>query len=564
MPVRDLPTGARAARPPRVTAWLLLLASAAAVLLVGVVATALVFGTVGVWEAPPVGYWPRLLAACALTLVSLSLRSLRWIYLLRRAETRIPIRDAYVGYLAGLSLLFTPLLLGEITLRAFLNRARGGVPIVVTGVVNLWERAMDVLALGLIASGVAVASGTPTGWHYACLGGVMVTLVPAVRRGMLSLMELAVSAPARAFEAPRPVTLDRLTQSGTWLTGMATSIVAWTLPGLGLWVLAGAWLGRPSVSWAEQAYAWSAAASSLTLTPGGVLVAGARLLESLADAGIAQPAAVLIVLGIRLATAGLSVALGIVFVVVHARTKRAPSETHFDDIADAYDVQIPESRREALLAVKTALMRDVLASKGRGRRGPRGLDIGCGQGAYVARMQALGFDVSGIDMSAGQVRRAMQAVADPGRISIGSVLAIPATDESFDFLYVVNVLHHLESVAAQQHAFDEMLRVLKPGGLIFVHEINTRNVLFRFYMGYVFPSLNCIDEGVERWLLPDRLAQYTKAPVVEVRYFTFLPDFVPAALVRLLRPIERLLEGSFLRVYSAHYMAVLEKEGPRG
>jgi hypothetical protein len=80
-------------------------------------------------------------------------------------------------------------------------------------------------------------------------------------------------------------------------------------------------------------------------------------------------------------------------------------------------------------------------------------------------------------------------------------------------------------------------------------------------MGYVFPSLNCIDEGVERWLLPHRLGEYTHASVVDVRYFTFLPDFVPAAVVRLLAPIERWLERSGARVYSAHYMAVVQKDG---
>ena len=104
-----------------------------------------------------------------------------------------------------------------------------------------------------------------------------------------------------------------------------------------------------------------------------------------------------------------------------------------------------------------------------------------------------------------------------------------------------------------------MIRVLKPGGLLFVHEINTRNILFRFYMGYVFPSLNCIDEGVERWLRADRMATYTNAPVVDVRYFTFLPEFVPRAIVRALSPVERLLEQSAFGVYSAHYMAVIQK-----
>ena len=91
----------------------------------------------------------------------------------------------------------------------------------------------------------------------------------------------------------------------------------------------------------------------------------------------------------------------------------------------------------------------------------------------------------------------------------------------------------------------ELFRVLKPGGLLFVHEINTRNMLFRFYMGYVFPSLNCIDEGVERWLLPHRLAQYTDAPRRR-RPLLHVSAGLRAAgrSCGLLAPIERLLERS--------------------
>jgi SAM-dependent methyltransferase len=144
-------------------------------------------------------------------------------------------------------------------------------------------------------------------------------------------------------------------------------------------------------------------------------------------------------------------------------------------------------------------------------------------------------------------------------VAVGSVLDIPEPDASCDFVYTINVLHHLASVEEQRRAFKELLRVLRPGGLLFVHEINTRNILFRFYMGYVFPSLNCIDEGVERWLLPTRMAMYTDAPLVDIRYFTFFPDFLPQPVVRLLSPIERALEASSLNVYSAHYMAVLRK-----
>jgi len=280
------------------------------------------------------------------------------------------------------------------------------------------------------------------------------------------------------------------------------------------------------------------------------------MLDVLGTFGVPEATAALAVLGIRIATVGVSTALGVVFAAVHLRTLPASSETHFDDIADAYDVQIPEERRHALLDLKTALMRDVIGRHGIGQRG---LDAGCGQGAYVARMRELGYDVEGIDMSSGQIRLAAANVGDASLVRVGSVLDIPAADCSYDFLYTINVLHHLPSIEQQQRAFRELFRVLKPGGLLFVHEINTRNALFRFYMGYVFPSLNCIDEGTERWLLPHRLHQYTDAEMVEVRYFTFLPEFVPPPIMRALRPVERALEHSALAPYSAHYMAVLRR-----
>ena len=540
--------------------WVLLTASAVAVLLVGVLATLLVVGKVGAWPSVPARFLWRFAGACALTIASLSLRSLRWVFLLRRAETRIPIRDAYIGYLVGFSLLFAPFLLGETSVRALLNRRRGGVPFHTTAVVNVWERALDMVALGLIAAVLALAMGQRSGWAYATLVGVALMLIDPVRRLMLGLVIGTLALGARLLEPNglQPRHFDRLASHSAWLTALTTSVVAWMLPGLGLWLIAGALSETVSLPHAELSYAQSVATGGVMLAPGGVLVAGRQMIESLTGQGTPGQLATLIALAVRLATAGVSIALGVLCVLMHLLAAATSSVTHFDDIADAYDVQIPESRRHALLDLKTTIMHQVIAARGAGRRG---LDVGCGQGAYVARMRQLGFDVSGIDVSPGQILLAARNVGAPGAVRVGSVLEIPAADVSFDFLYVINVLHHLSSVEEQKRAFAELFRVLVPGGLLFVHEINTRNILFRFYMGYVFPSLNCIDEGVERWLLPHRMQPYTATPVAEVRYFTFLPDFIPQAVARVLSPIERLLEQSPMRVYSAHYMAVLVK-GP--
>ena len=545
----------------------MLVASAAAVALTGLAATSVILGTLGS-PRPSMGpaFWLRFLAACSLTAASLAIRSLRWVFLLRRAETRLPIRDAYIGYFAGLSLLFAPFLLGEITVRASIQRARGRVPVSTTLVVNLWERFLDLAALGVIAGAYGLTRAGIDGWAAVLTAVAMAALITPVRRVCLSVAAAIASAiaPVVDHRDHRPVAdFSRLARQSTWLTALAASVTAWVLPGIGFWLIA----NGSSVSFglwsAVGAYAMSTG-RGLALVPAGVIVAGSSLIESLGAAGFPTGERTLAVLAVRLATVGVATILGALFVLIHFMTApRSSTENvaHFDAIADAYDVQIPEARRHALLTRKTEMMREVLTRLGAGRRG---LDVGCGQGAYVARMRELGFDVAGIDSSPGQVALAARKVTASGGDSLvatGSVLEIPAADATYDFAYVINVLHHLSSVDEQRRAFKEIFRVLRPGGVLFVHEINTRNIVFRFYMGYVFPSLNCIDEGVERWLLPIELGVYTDVPVAEVRYFTFLPDFLPQVIVRLLRPIEQRLEHSPFGAYSAHYMAVLRKGG---
>ncbi len=556
MVISDAQSAAVVRRPPRSTAWVLLVASAVAVGLTGLAATAL-----AIWQLPieqlslAPGYVGALVIGSLLTVASLGLRALRWIFLLRRAETRIPIHDAYVGYLAGFSLLLAPLFLGEIFVRAMVLRKRGGVPVPTTVLVNLWERVLDVAALAIIAG---LAGGLSGGWRWEAmvlLGGGGLTLVTPARRALLRLATLAVR-PLGGVDSQRGI--ERLASTRTWLVALSTSLAAWLLPGLALWLLVtSVATAPPGVVWAEQAYAAASVRAAFVLAPAGIVVAGGELMAEVTAIGLAAPSAVLAVFGIRLVTVGVSTLLGLVFVLLHVRTASAAVGSHFDAIADAYDVQIPEARRVALLTTKTEMMREVIRRRG---LGARGLDVGCGQGTYVARMRELGFDVSGIDASEGQVRLASRHVGQSGVVVEGSALRIPAPDGSYDFVYAINVLHHLASVEEQQRAFREIARILRPGGALFVHEINTHNALFRFYMGYVFPSLNCIDEGIERWLLAHRLVDYTTdLATLEVQYFTFLPDFLPAPIVRILAPVERWLERSALRQYSAHYMAVLQK-----
>jgi hypothetical protein len=208
-------------------AWFVLLTAAAAVLAVGLAATAILFTRLGGWPEPPGrGFWGGLLAACGLTVGSVGLRSLRWIFLLRRAETRIPIRDAYIGYFSGLSLLFAPLLAGEIAVRAYVLRARGGVPVQTTIVVNVWERLLDLAALALIALAAGLGVGEVSAWTWMLAAGAVLALVPALRRVVLRAVAGAAEPVARMIDDDaRSVSYRRLAGSRTWVVALLASAV---------------------------------------------------------------------------------------------------------------------------------------------------------------------------------------------------------------------------------------------------------------------------------------------------------------------------------------------------
>lgn len=552
----------RAAQRP--VAWVILAATAVAVAAIGGVATAAILVSSGARSvAIPSRFWGALAAGTAAVGASFGLRTLRWAFLLRRAGSRIPIRDACIGYLSGFSLLFVPLLVGEVVTRAYVHHARVRVPAATTVSVNLWERMIDVAALNAIAA-IAVAWAVDPA--AAIMPGAIVAILSVKPFRAMALASIVgganaiVTRVAPLQPAVAAADLKQLTSHRVWAIATGVSVAAWSIPGLVFWMLASSWRTGYTAAQGLFVYASSALSAGLAFAPGGVRVVGATLLGSLAQHGVPEGGAAITVLAIRVITAGLATVLGVMFVWLHVRTRSRDGDAHFDEIAHVYDAQIATAQRESLLEKKTTLMARAIARHGVGRRG---LDAGCGQGWYVARMRQLGFDVRGIDASAGQIARARRQFDDPAVFAEGSLLRIDAPAGAFDFVYTINVLHHLGSIEQQRTAFAELLRVLKPGGLLFVHEINTRNLLFRFYMGYVFPSLNCIDEGTERWLLPHRLSLYTDAPVVDTAYFTFLPEFVPALVLRLFRPLEALLERSRLRVYSAHYMAVLKKPALR-
>lgn len=91
------------------------------------------------------------------------------------------------------------------------------------------------------------------------------------------------------------------------------------------------------------------------------------------------------------------------------------------------------------------------------------LDVGGGPGYFADAFRALGASYIGLDADAGELSLHGRAVAE-GTV-LGSGMALPFRDGSLDVVYSSNVLEH---VVHPELMADEMVRVAKPGGTVFL------------------------------------------------------------------------------------------------
>jgi ubiquinone/menaquinone biosynthesis C-methylase UbiE len=98
------------------------------------------------------------------------------------------------------------------------------------------------------------------------------------------------------------------------------------------------------------------------------------------------------------------------------------------------------------------------------------VEVGCGAGRMTRAMGGTFEHVHGLDVSAGMLERAAEAVVGlPVTLHQVDGHTIPLPDESADAAFSTHVFQHLDSLDDVEANFRELARVLRPGGTLLIH-----------------------------------------------------------------------------------------------
>lgn len=106
------------------------------------------------------------------------------------------------------------------------------------------------------------------------------------------------------------------------------------------------------------------------------------------------------------------------------------------------------------------------------------LEIGCATGAWLLQFIRWGARperLAGIDLRPDAVARARERLPAGARVEVANAAALPFPDGSFDLVLQATVFTSVLDDAVRRKIASEMLRVLKPGGMIMWYDFDVTN-----------------------------------------------------------------------------------------
>lgn len=102
------------------------------------------------------------------------------------------------------------------------------------------------------------------------------------------------------------------------------------------------------------------------------------------------------------------------------------------------------------------------------------LDLGCGSGPFLKHFHNLGYrNLYGLEPDRCLLSMIPKSIA---RVTEGYSENMEYADNAFDVIFIYGVLHHLKGLDNYNRTMDEIHRVLKPGGLVFIMEPGRRTI----------------------------------------------------------------------------------------
>ena len=133
------------------------------------------------------------------------------------------------------------------------------------------------------------------------------------------------------------------------------------------------------------------------------------------------------------------------------------------------------------------------------------LDAGCGSGRNMYWFVHNGFNITGIDISKAvidELKNNYPALPECSLVA-ASLEKIPFGDDHFNHIICSAVLHFAESIARFNCMCTEMVRVLKPGGTLFIRM--TSDIGIEEKVKLIADGVYAIPDGSTRFLLTRKL-----------------------------------------------------------
>ena len=133
------------------------------------------------------------------------------------------------------------------------------------------------------------------------------------------------------------------------------------------------------------------------------------------------------------------------------------------------------------------------------------LDAGCGQGRNMHWFLQNNYNITGIDISEENIRdlKAIHPGLPPNRLMVSAVEKTLFPDNHFKHIICSAVLHFANSTAHFNKMMTEMVRILKPGGSIFIRM--TSDIGIENKVEHIAEGVYLIPDGSTRFLLTKSL-----------------------------------------------------------